>query len=105
MRDYRANPPAEIDGSPVICVKDYKSLESKDMTTGKTEKINLPTSNVLQFFTADGNKITVRPSGTEPKIKFYFGVKAELQDKDCFDKTNSSLDNKIESIKKSMNLV
>ena len=66
--------------------------------------IDLPTSNVLQFFTAGGNKVTVRPSGTEPKIKFYFSVKAELCCKDCFDKTNDALDTKIESIKKSMNL-
>ena len=105
MRDYRSNPPAEIDGEKVICLKDYQVLESKDLISGKVTKINLPKSNVLQFFTDKGNKITVRPSGTEPKIKFYFSVKGELCCKDCFDKTNSALDGKIESIKKSMNLV
>ena len=105
MRDYRSNPPAEIDGEKVICLKDYQVLESKDLVSGKVTKINLPKSNVLQFFTDKGNKITVRPSGTEPKIKFYFSVKGELCCKDCFDKTNSALDGKIESIKKSMNLV
>jgi len=105
MRDYRSNPPAEIDGEKVICLKDYQVLESKDLVSGKVTKINLPKSNVLQFFTDKGNKITVRPSGTEPKIKFYFSVKGELCCKDCFDKTNTALDGKIESIKKSMNLV
>ena len=105
MRDYRSNPPAEIDGEKVVCIKDYQVLESKDLVSGKVTKINLPKSNVLQFFTDKGNKITVRPSGTEPKIKFYFGVKGDLCCKDCFDKTNDALDNKIESIKKSMKLV
>ncbi len=105
MRDYRTNPPAEIDGEKVVCIKDYQVLESKDLVSGKVTKIDLPKSNVLQFFTEKGNKITVRPSGTEPKIKFYFGVKGELCCKECFDKTNDALDGKIESIKKSMNLV
>ena len=105
MRDYRTNPPAEIDGEKVVCIKDYQLHESKDLVTGKVTPIDLPTSNVLQFFTAGGNKVTVRPSGTEPKIKFYFGVKSELCCKDCFDKTNEALDAKIESIKKSMKLV
>ena len=105
MRDYRANPPAEIDGEKVVCIKDYQTHESKDLTTGKVTPIDLPKSNVLQFFTDKGNKVTVRPSGTEPKIKFYFGVKGELCCKDCFDKTNDALDAKIESIKKSMNLI
>ena len=104
MRDYRSNPPKSIDGSEVVCIKDYQLHESTDMRTGKKEHLDLPTSNVLQFFTADGNKVTVRPSGTEPKIKFYFGVKGELKDKADFDAANRALDAKIESIKKSMNL-
>ncbi len=104
MRQYRANPPQQIDGERVVTLKDYQSLESKDLLTGHVEKINLPKSNVLQFFTEAGNKITVRPSGTEPKIKFYFGVKDSLCCKECFDKTNDALDAKIESIKRSMNL-
>ena len=104
MKDYRENPPKEIDGERVVCLKDYKLHESTDLTTGKKETINLPASNVLQFFTEKGNKVTVRPSGTEPKIKFYFGVKGELANKESFDKTNASLDAKIEEIKKSMNL-
>jgi len=105
MKEYRSNPPKEINGSPVVCIKDYKLLLSQDMTTGKTTPIDLPQSNVLQFFTADGNKITVRPSGTEPKIKFYFSVKGELCCKDCFDKTNDALDAKIKAIQQSMGLL
>ena len=105
MKDYRANPPSEINGSEVVCIKDYKLHESLDLRTGQKTAIDLPTSNVLQFFTADGNKVTVRPSGTEPKIKFYFGVKNTLCCRDCFDKTNAALDAKIEAIKQSMHLV
>ena len=104
MKDYRDNPPSEINGSKVVCIKDYKLHESTDTVTGKKEPITLPTSNVLQFFTADGNKVTVRPSGTEPKIKFYFGVKGDLENKESFDKANAALDAKIEDIKRSMNL-
>ena len=104
MKDYRDNPPSEINGSKVVCIKDYKLHESTDTLTGKKEPITLPTSNVLQFFTADGNKVTVRPSGTEPKIKFYFGVKGDLENKESFDKANAALDAKIEDIKRSLNL-
>ena len=104
MKDYRSNPPAEIDGEKVVCIKDYQTHESKDLISGAVTKLDLPKSNVLQFFTDKGNKITVRPSGTEPKIKFYFGVKGELCCKENFDKTNDALDAKIESIKKSMSL-
>lgn len=105
MRNYRQNPPAEINGSKVVRINDYQLHESTDLISGKKEHLDLPTSNVLQFFTKDGNKITVRPSGTEPKIKFYFGVKGELQNAADFDKVNAALDQKIEDIKKSMNLV
>lgn len=104
MKDYRENPPKEINGERVVCLKDYKLHESIDLTTGKKERIDLPTSNVLQFFTEKGNKVTVRPSGTEPKIKFYFSVKGTLNDKADFDRVNKELDAKIEDIKKSMNL-
>ena len=104
MRDYRSNPPQEIDGEKVVCIKDYQTHESKDLITGKVTKLDLPTSNVLQFFTDKGNKVTVRPSGTEPKIKFYFGVKGELPCPHCFDDVNAALDAKIEAIKKSMKL-
>ncbi|MBQ6068361.1 MAG: phospho-sugar mutase [Bacteroidales bacterium] len=104
MKQYRENPPKEIDGEQVVCIKDYKLHESTDLITGKKETIDLPASNVLQFFTDKGNKVTVRPSGTEPKIKFYFGVKGTLESKEDFDKVNAALDGKIEEIKHSMNL-
>ena len=105
MKDYRANPPKEINGSKVVRIRDIKTLEEKNMLTGEVKKIDLPSSNVLQFFTADGNKVTVRPSGTKPKIKFYFGVKDVLSKKEYFDQTNADLDAKIEAIKKSMGLI
>ena len=105
MKDYRENPPKEIDGSKVVRICDIKTHEEKNMETGEVSKIDLPSSNVLQFFTADGNKITVRPSGTEPKIKFYFGVKENLSKKEYFDATNANLDAKIEACKKSLGLI
>jgi len=74
MKSFRENPPAEIDGSQVVMIKDYKLRISKDLKTGATSDIQLPVSDVLQFYLADGSKVTVRPSGTEPKIKFYFSV-------------------------------
>lgn len=104
MKNYRENPPQTIDGERVVCIKDYKLHESHNMITGDVEKIDLPTSNVLQFFTEKGNKVTVRPSGTEPKIKFYFGVKGQLTSPYQFDEINTLLDSKIESIKQSLNL-
>ena len=105
MKEYRENPPRQIDGSEVVCVKDYKLHESTDLRTGKKETIDLPGSNVLQFFTAGGDKVTVRPSGTEPKIKYYFGVKGQLADAAAFDSANAALDAKIEAIKKSLELI
>jgi phosphoglucomutase len=105
MMDYRQNPPTTIAGSPVVTIRDIKSGECRDLVKGTVTHIDLPSSNVLQFFTADGCKVTVRPSGTEPKIKFYFGVKGNLDSSDDFDAANQALDQKIEDIKKSMNLV
>jgi len=97
MNGYRSNPPTSLNNSKVVVVKDYLTGVSKDMETGIEESIDLPSSNVLQFFTADGGKVTVRPSGTEPKIKFYFGVVAPLADKADFEKVNGELDSKIRS--------
>lgn len=105
MKDYRENPPKEINGSKVICQKDYKLHETTDFRTGEKSYIDLPTSNVLQFITENGDKVTVRPSGTEPKIKFYFSVKGTLNDKSEFDQVNDELDEKIKSIQKSMGLI
>ena len=79
MKNFRENPPKSIGGSPVTIIKDYEALTVSDITTGKAEKMDMPTtSNVLQYFTADGTKISVRPSGTEPKIKFYIEVKGTM---------------------------
>ncbi|MDE6861952.1 MAG: phospho-sugar mutase, partial [Alistipes sp.] len=107
MVDYRENPPKEILSSPVVKIYDYKTLEVLDVATGEKSPIEGVTdkSNVLQWLTADGTKVSVRPSGTEPKIKFYFGVKAALPSVDEFEKVQAELDEKIEQIKKELNLV
>lgn len=105
MNDYRSTPPVEINGSKVIQIRDYLSLVRTDIKTGEKNAINLPVSNVLQFLLEDGSLITVRPSGTEPKIKFYFGLKGEIKTRNEFNSVLNSLKNKIEIIKKSMNLL
>jgi len=105
MADFRANPPKELGGSKICLWKDYQTLEATK-ADGSKEKINMPTTaNVLQWFTEDGIKISVRPSGTEPKIKFYTEVKdPSFKCADCYERcTNAALD-KIEAIKKSLNL-
>ena len=104
MSDFRNQPPKEVNGSPVVRMMDYKQSIAQDCLNGTTSPITLPKSDVLQFFTADGTKITVRPSGTEPKIKFYFGVKEKLADLQYFEKISSELDTKIEKVKASLKL-
>ncbi|MDQ2721160.1 MAG: phospho-sugar mutase [Bacteroidota bacterium] len=104
MQGFRDNPPKEIAGSLVKELLDYQLQVKKNIPTGETEKIDLPKSNVLQFITEDGSKISARPSGTEPKIKFYFSVNMPLKNQDDFDKTKQLLDKKIENIILSMNL-
>jgi phosphoglucomutase len=104
MTDFRNNPPAEIDSKKVIRIIDYDQLISRDMIDGKVTKIDLPASNVLQFFTEDGSKISVRPSGTEPKIKFYFSVKEILTSKNDYENVNRQLDKKIDGMMKSLGL-
>ncbi len=104
MDNFRSNPPKQLGGSPVIIIKDYLSGESKDLKNNKVSNINLPKSNVLQFFTEDGSKVSVRPSGTEPKIKFYFGMKADLPKEEDYNKVSLSLENHIDSIIKELNL-
>lgn len=105
MVDYRQTPPKSILGSPVVTIKDFQSLTETDVRTGKQKPIVQDQSNVLQFFTEEGTKISVRPSGTEPKIKYYFGVKAPLCCVGHFDEVNSALDAKIENIKREMKLI
>ena len=104
MVDFRANPPKTIVGSPVVKVLDYQTLEATDLKTGVKTPIEQDKSNVLQWFTEDGTLVSVRPSGTEPKIKFYFGVKAPLASVADYDKVLAELDAKIEAIKKDLKL-
>jgi phosphoglucomutase len=104
MEDYRSTPPDMINGSKVVMIKDYQFLAAKDMIAGSESPINLPKSNVLQFFLEDGSKISVRPSGTEPKIKFYFGVKETLKSKADFDDVNERLDLRVKGIISDMEL-
>jgi phosphoglucomutase len=107
MVEYRANPPQTILGSKVVEIYDYKTLELKNTVTGVVSPIPgiEDKSNVLQWITEDGTKVSVRPSGTEPKIKFYFGVKAPLASVDEFEKVQDELDAKIETIKVELKLV
>ncbi len=104
MENYRNNPPKTINNVKVTAIKDYKLSLSKNLANKAEEKINLPVSNVLQFFLDDGSKITVRPSGTEPKIKFYFGVKTTLNNKSDIGNTTLLLDNKLKDIVKDLGL-
>ncbi|MEN9298272.1 MAG: hypothetical protein RLZZ429_585 [Bacteroidota bacterium] len=104
MDNYRKQPPSSIDGSPVITLLDYELQKGKNLVTGEEWKINLPKSNVLQFVTEDGSKISARPSGTEPKIKFYFSVNTTLKSKNDFDATYASLQQKIDRIIADMKL-
>jgi len=104
MEGYRVNPPATINGSKVATLLDYELQVGKNLLTGATWKINLPKSNVLQFVTEDGSKISARPSGTEPKIKFYFSVHATLENRAEFDNKYQILQNKINGIIADMQL-
>lgn len=109
MADFRANPPKTIAGSPVVRMDDYKALTTTDFKSGNTVAIpsgemGIESSNVLQFFTEDGTKFTCRPSGTEPKIKFYVGVRAELEKNEDFDSVYASLKEKVKAIGEELNL-
>lgn len=104
MTDFRNNPPKELGGSKVVLWKDYQSLEQRD-DSGNVTKIDMPTtSNVLQWFCDDETKISVRPSGTEPKIKFYIEVKGTMKCSGCYERCTNDAVAKIEAIKKSLNL-
>ncbi|MDE6484088.1 MAG: phospho-sugar mutase [Duncaniella sp.] len=104
MKEFRANPPKSLAGSPVEVVKDYEAL-TLTHGDGTVEKIDMPvTSNVLQFFTADGSKISIRPSGTEPKIKFYMEVKVPMEKVEDYNKCGELADAKIEALKKDLKI-
>ncbi|GAB3991788.1 phospho-sugar mutase [Spirosoma daeguense] len=103
MADFRANPPKSIAGSPVVRIDDYKALTRLDASSGTTSaieagKMGIESSNVLQFFTEDGTKVSARPSGTEPKIKFYVSVREPLESKEAFDDTYAKLKEKVQKV-------
>ncbi len=104
MAGYRSNPPKTIAGSEVLKIYDYKESTVLDLKTGEKSPILLDKSNVLQFLTADGSKISARPSGTEPKIKFYFSVNESLSQASDYSKIEKKLDEKIEAIVKDLGL-
>lgn len=104
MTDFRNNPPQELGGSKVTVWKDYQTLEQRDVN-GNVTKLKMPEpSNVLQWFCEDGTKISVRPSGTEPKIKFYIEVKGTMKCNGCYERCTNEANDKIAAIKKSLNL-
>lgn len=104
MVNFRSNPPKELGGSTVVLWKDYKTLEARD-AQGNTTKLAMPeTSNVLQWFCNDGTKVSVRPSGTEPKIKFYIEVKDNLTDASQYEALSNKAMQKVEAIKGSLGL-
>ena len=103
MERFRKTPPREIAGEKVIRIHDYQTSEMHDLQAGTVQPIDLPRSNVLQFFTADGTKITARPSGTEPKIKFYVGVKGTLEKKADYEDVHEELSIKVNRVINSLN--
>ena len=104
MEDFRKNPPAELGGSKVVVWKDYQTLEQRDINAN-VSKLDMPdTSNVLQWFCDDGTKVSVRPSGTEPKIKFYLEVKGTMKCAGCYERCDAEANEKINAIKKSLHL-
>ena len=105
MKAFRANPPKQLGGSSVVTVKDYADLNVTDVKAGTTTKMDMPvTSNVLQFFTEDGSKVSIRPSGTEPKIKFYIEVRGKMETAADYEAANQAAEAKIEAIKKDLGI-
>lgn len=104
MENYRNNPPRTLGGSPVVLTKDYKTLKATD-ANGNVTALDMPdTSNVLQFFTADGSKVSVRPSGTEPKIKFYMEISGTMKCAGCYEAANKTAQEKAELMKKDLGI-
>ncbi|MDD4993286.1 MAG: phospho-sugar mutase [Paludibacter sp.] len=103
MKDFRNNPPKEIAGSKVSLIKDYETLKNTNVATGEQTVLDFPTtSNVLQYFTEDGTKISVRPSGTEPKIKFYIEVRGEMKSRSEYDAADAAANKKVEAVRASL---
>jgi phosphoglucomutase len=105
MTGYRNNPPERINNNKVIKINDYELQVSHDIINGTKSSIDLVKSDVLQFFLADGTKISIRPSGTEPKIKFYFSVNTKLASREQFEETEKVLDQRIRAIIDDMKLL
>ena len=105
MKNFRENPPKQLAGSPVVGIKDYLTLEQKCLKCNETKKLDFPTtSNVLQFFTADGSKISIRPSGTEPKIKFYMEVRGEMANRSDYHDAEKIALEKIANLRKDLGI-
>jgi phosphomannomutase len=104
MMDARENPLTSVNGSKVVKVEDYALSITKNMVTGKEEPIKIPKSNVLIYYTEDGSQVALRPSGTEPKIKFYISVNGTLKSASEFKPVNQQLESKIDAIVKDMKL-
>ena len=104
MENFRNHPPKELSGSKVIELLDYQKQVKTNLQSGNTEHISLPKSNVLQFITEDGTKVSARPSGTEPKIKFYFSVNTKLRSVDRFEEAQAKANEKILSVIEEMKL-
>ena len=105
MVRFRNTPPGSLGGSPLVVVKDYETLQEKNLLSGEVKPIGQKsTSDVLQFFTQAGTKISVRPSGTEPKIKFYFEVRGELTSREGYDAAEARADELIETMMAEMGL-
>lgn len=103
MSDFRNMPPKEIAGSKVVFIKDYKTLQMKNVITGEVSELTMPaTSDVLQYFTEDGTKISVRPSGTEPKIKFYIEVRGEMKSRADYNAADAAANVKVEAVRASL---
>jgi phosphoglucomutase len=102
--NFKNNPPKQIDGSEVITIDDYENSQTLDLKTNRVSKINFPKSNVVEFNTANGTKVVLRPSGTEPKIKMYISVNIKLESKEQYLEKNDFLNKKIKSIIEEINL-
>jgi len=105
MKNFSANPPKEIAGSPVVLIKDFNTLEAVEPISGKKYKLEMPTtSNVLQYFSKDGSKVSIRPSGTEPKIKFYIEVRGTMNNRREYNRATETAEVKVEAVMKSLGL-